>query len=410
MIYTKTFDCGAKMAFKRTRSDVSYCALAIKSGTRDEGAALEGMAHMTEHMLFKGTLRRSSQSISNRLERLGGDLNAYTSKEETVLYATVLKEDTAKAVDLLAELAFTSVFSEKELEKERLVVIDEINMCKDSPSESIFDDFEQLLFGEHPLGRTILGTAKSLKKMTSDDIRSYVSARFTPSNMCFSLVGNLTPARAEKIVSDVLTKYRCPSAAGQKLDTRESLAYCAKSFTKEVNKHNHQTNCIIGTAGLSYYDPDRMALTLLANILGGPSTNSRLNQALRERNALVYSIEAIYTPYSDTGSFLICFGCEKPNLSTCIELIHRELRTLRDTPLTPFALRAAKKQLLGQLAISSDNGEVQALSMGKSMMVFGHILSDEEARAKIMDITSEQLQEVACRVLAEDKLSTLIYK
>ena len=412
MIYTKTFDCGAKLALKRTRSDVSYCALSVKSGTRDEDPAFEGMAHMTEHMLFKGTLRRSSQSISNRLERLGGDLNAYTSKEETVLYATVLKEDTAKAVDLLAELAFTSVFSPKELDKERLVVIDEINMCKDSPSESIFDDFEQLLFGEHPLGRTILGTARSLRKMTSDDIRAYVAANFVPSNMCFSLVGNITPARAEKIVADVLTKYRCPSAVGHDPNsyTRESLAFCTKTFTKEVNKHNHQTNCVIGGTGLSYYDPDRMALTLLANILGGPSTNSRLNQALRERNALVYSVEAIYTPYADTGSFLICFGCEKPNLASCTELIHKELRSLRETPLTPSALRAAKRQFLGQLAISSDNGEVQALSMGKSMMVFGRILPDDEARAKIMDITSEQLRDVACRVLSEDKLSTLIYK
>ena len=412
MNYTKTFDCGLRFAFKRTRSQVAYTALAIQSGTRNEPEAHSGIAHMTEHMLFKGTAKRSPRQISNRLEMLGGELNAYTAKEETVLYSTVLKEDTAKAVDLLFELAFTSTYPQKELDKERCVVIDEINMYKDSPSECIFEEFERLLFEPSPLARPILGTTRSLKKIDSAALLDYVRENFRPENMCIAIVGNLTPQRAEKIALQAAGKYipadyRPVSAPSRPAPA--SLSDCPR-FQKEVAKKNHQINCIIGTTAFSFYDERRMELILLANLLGGPGANSRLNQLLREKNALVYTIDASFTQFADAGSFLIYFGCEKGNLDRCIALVHEELALLRDKPLKESALRAARKQLLGQLAVSADNGEAQALAMAKSMIVFGEIMSDEEIRRRINAITPQSLQDVASAILAEDRLSTLIFK
>ena len=413
MIYTKTFASGLQFAFRRSRSQVAYSALAIRSGTRNEPEALSGIAHMTEHMLFKGTQKRSPQQISNRLEMLGGELNAYTAKEETVLYSTVLKEDTAKAVDLLFELAFTSTFPQKELDKERCVVIDEINMYKDSPSECIFEEFERLLFEPSPLSRSILGTTKSLKKIDSAALQAYVRANFRPENLCIAIVGNLTPQRAERIARQAAEKYIPASYAPADLPARPvapARLPTPPRFEKEVAKKNHQVNCIIGTTAYSFYDERRMEMILLANLLGGPSSNSRLNQKLREKNALVYAIDASYTQFSDNGSLMIYFGCEKPNLERCIALVHEELAALRDKPLRDSALRAARKQLLGQLAVSSDNGEAQALAMAKSMLVFGNVMPDEEVRRRIEAITPQSLQRVAAEVLAEERLSTLIFK
>lgn len=412
MNYTKTFDCGLRFAFRRTRSQVAYSALAIRSGTRNESEAFSGIAHLTEHMLFKGTQKRTPRQISNRLEILGGELNAYTAKEETVLYSTVLKEDTAKAVDLLFELAFTSTFPQKELDKERCVVIDEINMYKDSPSECIFEEFERLLFGDSPLARPILGTARSLRKIDSAALLDYVRTHFRPENMCIAIVGDMTPQRAEKIARQAMEKY-IPADSRPAAETvfprAEGLPACPR-FEKEVVKKNHQINCIIGTTAFSFYDPRRMEMILLANLLGGPGSNSRLNQKLREKNALVYAVDATYAQFCDNGSLMIGFGCEKPNLSRCLELVREELAQVREKPLSERALSAAKKQLLGQLAVASDNGETQALSMAKSMLVFGEILSDEEVRRKIEAITPSSLQETAAAVLSENRLSTLIFK
>ena len=413
MIQTKTFDCGLQFAFRRSRSQVAYAALAIQSGTRNEPAAHSGIAHMTEHMLFKGTVRHTPQQISNRLEVLGGELNAYTAKEETVLYSTVLKEDTAKAVDLLFELAFTSTFPQKELDKERCVVIDEINMYKDSPSECIFEEFERLLFEPSPLARPILGTTKSLKSIDSAALHAYVHDNFRPERMCIAIVGNMTPQRAEKIALQAVSKYipadyqPAPRPARPLAPAQLPLP---PVFNKEVAKKNHQINCIVGTTAFSYYDNRRMEMILLANLLGGPSANSRLNQLLREKNALVYAIDASFTQFADNGSMLIYFGCEKPNLDRCLELVHAELAAIREKPLSDRALRIARRQLIGQLAVASDNGEAQALSMAKSMLVFGEVMPDEEVRRRLEAITPESLQRVAREVLAEERLCTLIFK
>ncbi len=413
MIYTKTFDCGLKLVFRKTQSPVSYSALTIKSGTRNEPEGKDGIAHFTEHMLFKGTRKHTPREISDRLELLGGDLNAYTTKEETVVYSAVLKEDTAKAVDLMMEMAFTSTFPENELNKERLVIIDEINMYKDSPSDCIFDDFELMLYGDHPLARPILGSAKSLKKIKSADLKAYTELNFKPERMCISIAGGITPQRAEKIVADSIRRYvpegYLPSMPAIPPAEGGGLA-AGRFFRKEISKKNHQANCIIGTSAYSYYEKERLTLILLSNLLGGSSTNSRLNQLLRERNALVYNVESMYVPFADTGSFLIYFGCEKQNTQRCIELIDKQLEELRTTPLSERELAAAKKQLLGQLAISSDNGEAQALAIGKSMTVFGRIMPDEEVRARINAITADRLRATAAELLAPERLSSLIYK
>ena len=413
MIHTKTFDSGLQLAFKRSHSQVAYVALAVKSGTRNEPAEHSGIAHLTEHMLFKGTEKRNPEQISNRLEVLGGDLNAYTAKEETVLYSTVLKEDASKAVDLLLELAFTSTFPQDELDKERSVVIDEINMYKDSPSECIFEEFEKILFAPSTLERPILGTARSLRHISSEDLRAYVKAGFRPENMCIAIVAGFTPQKAEKIVQQAAAKYipesyrALPSVA---VPGQAPALSPVTPFYKEVAKKNHQVNCIIGTTAFSCYDERRMELSLLANILGGPSSNSLLNQKLREKNALVYTVDCSYTQFADNGSALIYFGCEKPNLDRCIALVHEELSRLRDKPLSEKNLRIAKRQLLGQLAVASDNFEALVLSMAKSMIVFGRFMPDEEIRRRILDITPQRLQQTAAEVFAPERLSTLIFK
>jgi len=412
-IIIKSFDCGLKFALKPSNSQVSYCALSIKSGTRNEPDSFNGMAHMTEHMLFKGTAKRTSTEINNRLERLGGELNAYTTKEETVIYSTVLQEDLSKALDLLFEIACTSIYPQKELDKERGVVIDEINMYKDTPSDSIFDDFEEIVFGSHPLSKSILGSAKSLKRINSEAIRDYTKNCFKPENMAVSVVCSLPEQKVTKIVDDCIEKYIGSYSAETNLkryapNDVQSLRI-GEQFKKTVNKKNHQVNCIIGATAYSLYDDNRMALILLSNILGGPASNSRLNQSLRERSALVYTVESSYTQYADTGVIMIYFGCEKPNLERCIELVHNEISKLRVNLISDRALASAKKQLLGQLAVASDNGEAKVLSMGKSLLSYGSINSNSEIRRQIDAIDSKTLQRVANEVLSEDRLSTLIY-
>lgn len=418
-IYTKTYPCAVRFAFKQSNSQVAYTSISIKSGTRNEPQNLCGIAHLAEHMLFKGTSNRTPISINNRLEKLGGELNAYTTKEETVVYSSVLKEDIAKAIDLLFELVFTSTFPDKELQKEKSVVADEIAMYKDSPSECIFDDFEGYLFGTHPLSRSILGTSKSLKAITSEDLKTYTKENFTPQNIVITAVANLEFERVEKIVERCIAKYISPTTytieptEGEHLHSEERCPNPLSQgvqFSKEVHKKNHQLNCIIGASAYSLYDKRRIPLILLTNILGGPSSNSRLNSALREKSALVYTVDASFNQYSDTGSVMIYFGCDKKNFEKCTALIERELSKLRENKLSDAALKGAKKQLLGQLAISSDNGEAQSLSMGKSLLAYNEIVPEKITTDLINSVTSEEILQVTNEIFAKERLSWLIYK
>lgn len=403
-------------------SHVVRCALTIKAGTRNESVQYNGMAHLVEHMLFKGTLKRDSKSINDYLEKEGGELNAYTTKEEIVIYSTVMKEDFAKAADLLLELAFTSQFPQKELDKERSVIYDEIISYKDSPAESIYDHFETLLFSEHPLHLPILGEKKSLMRITPQLLSQFIAEFFIPSNMVFSIVGDITEGYARKCIDRSLARYYKGEAAldfrsesGADIQTalpENSSSHLAGTvFSKEVMKRNHQAHCIIGAAAYSYYDGwRRNALTLLCNILGGPASNSRLNMLLRERYAMVYNIEASYTPYTDTGIFSIYFGCDKALLDKCRTLVYRELEKMCTSPLSETELKKAKKQFLGQLHISHDNAESQVLAAGKSLLVYDRLYPLEYTMKLVESITSEQLLHVAKEVLCREHLSELVYR
>ena len=398
-------------------------------GTRNEEPAYNGLAHLNEHMLFKGTEKRGAASINNLLENVGGELNAYTTKEETVVHATVLKEDLRRAVELLLELLFTSTYPDKELLKEREVVYEEIISYKDSPADSIYEDFECRLFEGHPLQYPILGTRKTLSRIESSTLKEYLHKWFVPDNMAISVVADMEESQVVKIVERALRKY-CPgqhcdiirestlqplvagTAGGRTAGEAAPIDWTpVPPFRIEINKKHHQAHCIIGTRAYSYtQERERLALALLANILGGPAMNARLNTVLREKNALVYTVEACFNPYSDTGLFTIYFGCDKPLVERSLRLVRKELERVIEAPLSSRALANAKKQLLGQLAIASDNSEAQCLSMGKSMMIFGYIEPMETTRAKIESLTAAELQRVAQEILAWDNLSILIYK
>ena len=360
-------------------------------------------------MIFRGCEKRSARSINDRLEKLGGDMNAYTAKEETVVYCTVLKEDIAKAIDLSFEIAFTSVFDEDELEKEKNVVADEINMCLDNPSDFIFEDYEKLLFKGHPLSRTILGTASSLKQISRDDIVAFVKERYVPSNMSFVVVGDLEEAAVVAMVEKLLAKYT-PYFEGSNAPAAVSEVPAINLFNQDKTRKFHQANCIIGGRAYPFGHHSRMALSLLVNILGGPASNSRLNSSLREKKALVYHVDASYVRYSTAGVTLVYYGCDKDNVDKCAELVMKELQKVREVPLSDAALKAAKKQMLAQNAIASEYGEAQALSIARSIARGGEYPTSELFRKKLEKVTAEQLQQVAQDIFAEDKISRLIYR
>jgi predicted Zn-dependent peptidase len=319
----------------------------------------------------------------------------------------VLKEDIAKAIDLSFEIVFTSLFDEDELEKEKNVVADEINMCLDNPADFIFEDYEKLLFKGHPLSRTILGTAASLKQITSDDIRAFVKERYVPANMSFVVVGDLEQTAVVEMVGKLLDKY-LPYFQGSKAPTAVTKKPAEQFFNVDKTRKFHQANCILGTRAYPFGHPDRMALTLLTNILGGPASNSRLNSTLREKKALVYHVDASYARYSTAGVSLVYYGCDKDNVDKCAELVMKELKKIREVPLSEAGLRSAKKQMLAQNAIASEYGEAQALSIGRSILRGGEYPTAQKLRERIEAISAEQLQRVANEIFAEERICKLI--
>lgn len=401
-------DCGMQYAVRRRSSGVGYCALSIRCGTRDEKGYHGGIAHFVEHTIFKGTRRRSASVINGYLDRLGGELNAYTTKEEIVLHATVLKEDLSKASSLLFELATEATFPEHEIETEKGVVIDEIQSYKDTPSEDIYDRFEELLFKGHPLSGNILGTTASVRKITRDELLKFVREKFQPCRMAFTVVADIDEKLMEKRVLKLIDKYFGDSPMEDATQTVSVLS--SSVFDKTLNKRNHQANCIIGGLAPSLYeDKERLATVLLCNILGGPANNSILNSVLREKNGWVYGVECSYTQYADTGIVAISLGCDKNNIDKCVEVVYKETARLQESLLTESKLKSAKKQLLGQLAVSGDNGETQCLSMGKGLLSFGKLNSGEENKEMIEAITAEEIRQMARRIFNRDNLSRLIY-
>ena len=406
-------DSGLQYAVKRSGSSVGYCALSIRCGTRDEEGFHSGIAHFVEHTIFKGTEHRSASVINGYLDRLGGELNAFTTKEEIVFHATVLKEDLPKAAALLLELATCPTFPEHEVNTEKGVVIDEIHSYKDTPSEDIYDRFEEMLFEGHPLSGPILGTVASVKKINHDELIRFVREKFLPEKMAFTVVADIDEKKMEKDVLKLAGKF---FGTGNSSAVQEVAEVCPEPwkggnrFEKTMNKRNHQANCVIGGLAPSLYqERERLATVLLCNILGGPASNSILNYVLREKNGWVYGVECGYTQYSDTGMVTISLGCDKANLDKCLSAIEKEIRKLQENPLSERKLKAAKKQLLGQLAISSDNGETQCLSMGKGLMAYRKITGDRKTKDLVDAITAADVQEMAQVIFDFGRLSRLIY-
>lgn len=409
---TGTTPQGLRYAVRRSGRAVAFCALTMGCGTRDEKGYPAGIAHFVEHTMFRGTRRKSAAVINGYLDKLGGELNAYTTKEEIVLHATVLKEDWKKAAGLLFELATEATFPEAEIETERGVILDEIISYKDNPAEDVYDRFETLLFEGTPLETPILGTTASVKKIKADMLRRFVKENFVPSKMVFSVVADIDEAELEKQVLKMAEGIEAFSLANKRADAREntSVPSAVKPFRKVVDKRHHEVNAVIGCTAPSLYEmPDRLVCAMLSNILGGPASNSLLNKELREKRGWVYGIESTYTQYADTGILAITFGCDRPNLDDCEKAIGKILTRLREVPFTSAQLKAYRKQLMGQLAISSDAGEAQCLSMGKSMLSWGNIMTPEETKAAIEAITPADLQSMAQRLFAPDHLSSLIY-
>lgn len=386
-------------------SPVVYCGFAVDAGTREERDDEQGLAHFVEHMLFKGTEHRKSWHILNRMENVGGDLNAYTNKEETVVYSVFLPEHFPRAFELLADIVFRSVFPQHEIEKEVDVILDEIRSYEDTPSELIFDDFENSIFRGHALGRNILGVPEQLKNFQSADALRFVRRYYHPDNMIFFLKGNVDIRRivrmAEKYLGDI--------PAVPTVSERAPLP----SYKPEriyLHKDTHQAHVMIGCRAYHACDEKRTGLYLLNNMLGGPGMNSRLNLALRERRGLVYSVESNLTSYTDTGVFAIYFGTNPEDMDICMRLTHRELKKLRDTRLTSMQLAAAKKQLIGQIGVAADNFENEALGMAKTFLHYNRVEPQEAVFRRIENLTSGQLLEIANEILAEENLSVLAYR
>lgn len=402
-------DCGIRYAVKRSGSAVAYCSLGIACGTRYEQGFHSGIAHFTEHTLFKGTEHKSSSVINGYLDRLGGELNAYTTKEEIVLHATILKEDLSKASSLLMEIATEATFPDNEVNTERGVVIDEIKSYKDSPSEDVYDRFEEKLFRGHSLSMPILGTPQSVRATSAEELRRFYKEKFVPGSMVFTIVADIDEKRMEAALLRTFDKFFSGSGMVSGELTRPESVTLDNVFDEVINKRNHEANAVIGGYAPSLYEEkERIATSLMSNILGGPAMNSILNDILREKHGWVYGVESSYTQYSDTGIMAISLGCERENTEKCIDAVRREISKIQDNALTDRKLRAAKKQFLGQIAISSDNGESQCLSMGKSLLAYGKVASAEEIKREIEEVSADMIRDMACRIFAPDRTSCLI--
>ncbi|WP_289730724.1 pitrilysin family protein [uncultured Alistipes sp.] len=401
--YTYTLPNGIRGIHRQVRTTVAHCALVIGAGSRDEHPGQYGLAHLTEHAFFKGTERRRAWQVNCRLENLGGELNAFTTKEETTIHATTLRGDFAKAAELIADIAFRSTFPEREIEREKEVIADEINTYKDSPAEMLYDTFEDMLFEGSELGHNILGRKAALMRYDGAAIRAFTARTHTTDRMVFSSIGNFSPKTAEATA----LRYFGEQAATTRGFERAAPP-AVKPFEKTVNKHTHQTHCIIGNRACGIEETKRLPLALLVNVLGGPSANSLLNVEVREKHGLSYNIEANYIPYGDSGLVAIYFSSEHANEAQCAELVERQLQRLRTTPLTGRQLSMAKKQFIAQLAISGESNENYMLSAGKSLLTHDEIDTMEEVYAKIGALTAAQLTEAAEEVFT--KMSRLTYK
>lgn len=404
-LFLNTLDNGIRLVHYRIPGLVAHCGLIINTGSRDESESEHGIAHFIEHMLFKGTRKRKAYHILSRLEDVGGELNAYTTKEETAIHASFLKEDYERAVELISDITFNSIFPEKEIEKEKDVVIEEINSYLDNPSELIFDDFEELIFSNQPIGRNILGTPESVKSFSRTTINNFIDNNYTADQMVFCSVGNIPD---EKILK--LFRENFGNVKTKKPSEKVSRSWIYKPASVIKNKDTYQNHCIMGNLAYNLKDKRRMGMFLLNNILGGQGLNSRLNLSLREKHGFAYNVESSYSPYYDTGIFSIYFGTDSQYLNKSISIAGAELEKLRTSKLGTIQLSKAKNQIKGYLARGYENHESLMLSLGKSLLIFNKIDSIEELCNKIDAVTASELLETANEIFDPLKLSTLIYK
>lgn len=401
---THTLSNGLRIVHKPIESNVSYCGFIVNAGTRDEAPDQYGMAHFVEHMLFKGTDKRRAYHIINRMENVGGELNAFTNKEETVVYSVFLEQHFSRAIELLSDITFHSNFPQSEIEKEVEVIIDEIHSYEDSPSELIFDEFENLVFDQSQIGHNILGSAELLQNFDGQMAKAFVNKFYNPSNMVFFSLGRTDFKKiiyyAEKYLSAI------PDI---KSDIQRIKPVDISSVNKREDKETSQAHVLIGGRSYSLFDPNRRVLNLLNNLLGGPGMNSRLNISLREKRGYVYNVDSSITSYTDTGITSIYFGCDKKNEDKCISLVHKELNRLRKEKLTSGQLSTAKKQLIGQIGVMGDNHENLALALGKNFLHHNHFNTLAETAQKIEAVTAEQILAVSNEIFDERSLFTLIY-
>ena len=428
---TYTLDNGLRIIHLPSDSKVVYCGYQINVGTRNEEPGEEGLAHFCEHVTFKGTERRKAWHILNCLESVGGDLNAYTNKEGTVYYSAILKEHIARAVDLLTDIVFHSVYPQAEIDKEVEVICDEIESYNDSPAELIYDEFENIIFKGSPLGHNILGTAEQVRSFKTEDALRFTRKLYRPDNAIFFAYGDIDfkklvrllkksfLSEERRVKSEETTfgdrrerQFNSPEAQAQ-FNIQHSTFNTQHSFegqTIVMQKNTHQAHVMIGTRAYDVNDSRRMPLYLLNNMLGGPGMNAKLNLALREHNGLVYTVESTMVAYGDTGIWSIYFGCDEHDVKRCLRLVRKELDKFMQKPLSEAQLKAAKKQIKGQVGVACDNRENFALDFGKSFLHYGWEKNVDRLYEQVDEITAEQIQAVAQELFDKDRLTTLIFK
>ena len=422
---TYTLDNGLRLIHLPSASQVVWCGYDLAVGSRNEESGEEGLAHFCEHMTFKGTERRSALQVINDLERVGGELNAFTNKEDTVFYAAVTKDHFMKAVDLLTDIVFHSQYPQHEIDKEVEVICDEIESYNDSPSELIYDEFENLIFQGHPLGHNILGRADLLRTYSTADALRFTHRHYRPDNAVFFVYGDVDFKRlCERFTvyslrftddytigrgSEGLAGISSVNCKPSTVNYKPSTVNCKPStVNKEIG--SHQAHVMTGCRAYPFNDPRRMTLYLLNNVLGGPGMNARLNLSLRERHGLVYTVESSMTAYSDMGVWSVYFGCDHHDVNRCLRLVRKELDRMMLRPLSASQLSAAKRQLKGQLAIACDNREQFAIDFGRSYLHHGHERDLDSLFARIDAVRAEDIQQVAGELFPADNLTTLIFK
>ena len=397
---------GLRVIHLPNNSKIAYCGYQIKAGTRNEKPGDEGLAHFCEHVTFKGTQTHTSTAIINKLESVGGDLNAFTNKEDTVFYSAIPVEHFAKAVDVLSDIVFYSIFPQAEIDKEVEVICDEIESYNDSPAELIYDEFENLVFKGHPLGHNILGSADRVRGFATADAMRFTQQYYRPDNAIFFVYGNIDFKRLVKTLEKLTPKQQ------QERVVDEALVVANGKLPELtiLNHDTHQAHVMIGNRAYSATHPLRIPLYLLNNVLGGPGMNARLNVILRERRGLVYSVESSMVCYGDTGLWSVYFGCDPHDVNRCVRLVKGEFKRLMEKPLPEKTLAAAKRQIKGQLAVACDNNENFAIDFGKSFLHFGDEKDIEKLYQKIDAVTAEQIQQVAKEIFDKDSLATLVIK